>query len=72
MAETHVELAIPLRIMQVAFELFDSGDEPVLLKLPLEEREILRQALARPEENAGQGKKTRARKPKVALKKLRS
>ena len=64
MAETHVELAIPARIMQVAFELFDSGDEHVLLKLPLEEREILRQALARSEASTAQGKKTPTRKRK--------
>jgi tetratricopeptide (TPR) repeat protein len=64
MADTHVELEIPVRIMQVAFELFDTGDEHALLKLPLEEREILRQALARPEVNALQGTKTGARNPK--------
>ena len=64
MIETHVELAIPARIMQVAFELFDSGDEHVLLKLPLEERAILQQALARPEAKTVQAEKTRARKPK--------
>jgi hypothetical protein len=62
MAETHVELEIPARIMQVAFEFFDSGDAHALLKLPLEEREILRQALARGEAKLTPGKTTRVRK----------
>jgi hypothetical protein len=48
-AETHVELEIPVRIMRVAFAFFDSGDERELLNLPLEERELLRKALAEPE-----------------------
>jgi tetratricopeptide (TPR) repeat protein len=67
MAETHVELDIPARIMQVAFEFFDSGDAHALLKLPLEEREILRQALARAEAKAAPGKRGRVTKAATTM-----
>gem|GEM_PF-1273263 len=69
MAQTHVELEIPVRIMQTAFALFDSGDERVLLGLPLEEREILCQALAEREAKPVTQKKL-VKKPKVIVEKL--